>query len=77
MSSEWEKKCPKAVLAGNKSRTQMEQLGIKRDNLTKSIKHVVDVAQEVDRTVIAAKDCVLLRLREKQSKLRAQIEEHT
>ena len=44
MSSEWEKKCPKAVLAGNKSRTQMEQLGIKRDNLTKSIKHVVDVA---------------------------------
>lgn len=65
MSSEWDKKCAKALLAGNKSRTQMEQLGItcKPDNVTKSVKHVVDVAQEVhvDRTVTAAKDCVLLR----------------
>ena len=77
MSSEWDKKCAKALLAGNKSRTEMEQLGIKPDYLTKSVTHVVDVSQEVDRTVIAAKDCVLLRLREKQAKLIAQIEEHT
>lgn len=77
MSSEWDKKCAKALLAGNKSRTQMELLGIKPDNLTKNVKHIVDVAQGVERTVIAAKDCVLLRLREKESKLRAHIEEHT
>ncbi len=75
MDSEWDRKCAKVIIGANLSRKEMEELGFHPETLTKSVENVKTIVEETERTKIAARDCIMLRLRGKEERLKAQLEE--
>ncbi|XP_032235410.2 uncharacterized protein LOC5510379 [Nematostella vectensis] len=77
MDSEWDRKCAKLLIAANRSRTEIEELGIHPDSLVKSMQNVKAITEEIERAKVAAGDCVMLRLRDKTEHLKSQIDGYT
>ena len=75
MDTEWDKQCAKALLLGEKSRTQARELGFKPDSVVKVILKVQESSVIAGETVMAASDIVQVRLNQKTQKLQEIIEE--
>ena len=75
MDTEWDKQCAKAILLGEKSRTQARELGFKPDSVVKVILKVQESSVIAEETAMAASDIVQVRLNQKTQKLQEIIEE--
>ena len=69
MDIEWDKQCAKALLLGEKSRTQACELGFKLDSVVKVILKVQESLVIAEEAVMAASDIVQVRLNQKTEKL--------
>ena len=65
MDTEWDKQCPKAILLGEKSRTQARKLGFKPDSVVKGILKVRESSVIAEETFMAASDIVQVRLNQR------------
>ena len=73
LETEWDQKCACALLALNRSRSQLEDLTVDPATVTKNSDHVAKVLDEIDNARIASNDIVRLRLKAKEEKCRKQL----
>ena len=66
LETEWDQKCACALLALNRSRTQLEDLTVDPATVTKISDHVAKVLDEIDNARIASNDILRLRLKVKE-----------
>ena len=64
MDTEYNRECAKELLSADKSRSDLDELGIKPDNTVKATKHVNDVVHESKNAELAAIDILNSRLQE-------------
>lgn len=77
MDSEWDKTCAKVMLAANRSRGEIEELGLLPDAVVNNVKQVRNVIVKIEETETAAHETVLLRLRQRQQNLKVKVDECT
>jgi hypothetical protein len=74
MDSEWDKKCAKVILAANRSRREIEELGLLPDAVVNNVKQVKNVIEKIEETDTAARETVLLRLHQRQENLKVKVD---
>ena len=62
MDSQWDRKCCSALLALNRSRSELKNISISPDRLEHNTNVIKAVLEEIDHAEIAATDMVTLRL---------------
>ena len=67
--TEWDIKIARVLLSANRSRSQIDNLGINSDNITADIAKVVEVPEEWKNANMAARDMVNLSLNERKMKI--------
>ena len=73
LDTEWDKVVARVLLGINRSKKQLDSLGIEGDDISKNVERVTMVLEEVARSNIAAEDLTNLHLKEKKDRLENQI----
>ena len=74
MDTEYDRECAKVLLSADKSRSDLDELGIKPDTAVKAVKHVNDVVHESKNAELAAIDMLNSRLQERKHKISRELE---
>ncbi|XP_070570891.1 uncharacterized protein [Ptychodera flava] len=75
VDTEWDRKVARVLLGTNRSRLQLDSMGIDSDDIAKSTLQVCEVANEWQNAKQAAQDLVMLRLKERKRKLKETIQQ--
>jgi hypothetical protein len=73
MDTEWDKFVLKVLLAGNKTHTEMEKLGLRDKDIATKFETMQTVIEEVQNAQLAAEDMVALQLKAKIDRLEKEI----
>jgi hypothetical protein len=74
MDTEYDRECAKVLLSADKSRSDLDELGIKPDTAVKAVKHVNGVVHESKNAELAAIDMLNSRLQEREHKISRELE---